>query len=380
MSLTSLTGLAERVASKTSSRHNKRESMPVEQSRFGVTHDNSDVDLFTLRNTAGIEVRAASFGAILVAIRTPNQKGQSGDIVLGYDTLQPYLNQTSYFGAVVGRYANRIAHGLIVVDGTSHQLTMNDGGHHLHGGFRGFDKRLWTAAVVAGPNPGVEFSRVSPDGEEGYPGSLAVSVRYTLSSHELWIHSTATTTAPTVVNLAQHSYFNLSDDIGPAGILDHTLRIDADAYIPVDEDLIPLGNVGPVFGTPFDFTVPKAIGAEIDVENEQLRNGGGYDHNWVLRFSTGELRFAARLESPESRRWLEVFTTEPGLQMYSGNVLDGSVVGKRGVRYDRRAGVCLETQHFPDSPNQKGFPSVVLRPGNTYRSITMFRFGITEMP
>lgn len=354
--------------------------MSVTHSRFGVTHDNLDVDLFTLRNTTGIEVQAASFGAILVAIRTPNGQGQPGDIVLGYDTLDPYLDQTSYFGAVVGRYANRIAHGRIVLDGTSHQLTLNDGAHHLHGGFRGFDKRLWTATVVPGPNPGVEFSRVSPHGEEGYPGSLAVAVRYTLSSTELWIHSTATTTAPTVVNLAQHSYFNLADAIGRAGILDHTLRIDADAYTPVDQDLIPLGNVRPVLGTPFDFTVPKAIGADIDVENEQLRNGKGYDHNWVLRASSGELRLAARLESPESRRWLDVFTTEPGLQMYSGNVLDGSSVGKRGIRYERRAAVCLETQHFPDSPNQKGFPSVVLRPGNTYRSITMFRFGNTEVP
>jgi aldose 1-epimerase len=345
----------------------------VGRTPFGGLADGTAIEAFTLANSNGVEVRAIEYGAIIVSLRAPDKKGQSADIVLGYDTLDGYLkNNSPYFGAVVGRYANRIAKGRFTLDGHEYTLATNNPPNHLHGGVKGFDKVAWTGEPLAGRDPGVAFTYTSRDGEEGYPGTLEVRVTYTLNErNELTVDYRATTDKPTIVNLSQHGYFNLSG--GERDILGHELTIAADRFTPVDPTLIPTGELAPVAGTPFDFTKPTRVGARIDQKDVQLERGHGYDHNFVL---SG--RRSARLVDPESGRTLDVTTTEPGMQLYTGNFLDGTITGKGGRVYARRSGLCLETQHFPDSPNHPDFPSTVLAPGAAYTSRTTFTLGTSR--
>lgn len=334
------------------------------------------VDVYTLTNRRGVEVRIMTYGAAIVSLKTPDRAGRLANIALGFDSLEPYLAGVPYFGASVGRYANRIAEGRFTLDGVAHQLPRNDGPNSLHGGTRGFDKRIWSAKVFRTPQgPGLRLTYVSPAGEEGYPGQLTAHAVYQLRDDDsLSIRYDATTTAPTPVNLANHAYFNLTGD--PArDILDHRLTIDASSFTPVDATLIPTGELRPVAGTPFDFRRSTAIGARIEQADEQLRLGHGYDHNWVLdKPRPGAMTTAAVLADPRSGRVLEVRTTQPGLQFYSGNFLDGKPAGG-GTVFNHRTGLCLETQHFPDSPNRPSFPSTILRPGQTYsqRTVLVFR-------
>jgi aldose 1-epimerase len=349
----------------------------VTRAPFGSLPDGTPVEVFTLTNRAGMAVRAMTYGGIILTLRALDRSGALDDVVLGYDDARAYVkDNTPYFGAIVGRYANRIAKGRFVLEGTTHTLASNDGPNHLHGGVKGFDKVIWQGEPFqTAQGAGVAFAYTSPDGEEGYPGTLKVRVSYTLTDrNELAIDYHAETDRPTVVNLTQHSYFNLAGQ-GSRDILDHRLQIEAGRYTPVDATLIPTGEIAPVDGTPFDFRQPAAIGARIGADHEQIGRGRGYDHNWVLNGQAGELRLAARLVEPTSGRTLEVATTEPGLQFYTGNFLDGTITGKQGRVYQRRFGLCLETQHFPDSPNQPTFPSTTLRPGEDYRSRTVFTFG-----
>jgi aldose 1-epimerase len=357
-------------------------AMPAAVSRapFGRLPDGRDVELFTLRNAHGVEVRAMTYGAIITSIRTPDRTGQTADITLGFDSLAGYVAGSPYFGAIVGRYANRIAGGRFTLDGVTYQLARNNGPNSLHGGVRGFDKVLWMAAPFQQDSAvGITFSYESPDGEEGFPGAVSVRVTYTLTAtDELIVDFDASATKATPLNLSQHTYWNLHGD-GRGDILDHVLTLDASAFTPVDSTLIPTGTIASVAGTPFDFHLPTAIGARINESDAQLRFGRGYDHNWVLDRERREggvasLVHAARLEDSSSGRVLDISTTEPGIQFYSGNFLDGTVIGKAGHAYRHRSGLCLETQHFPDSPNHPNFPSTVLRPGERYQSRTVFKF------
>jgi aldose 1-epimerase len=349
----------------------------VTKSSFGTAPGGAAVDMYTLTNASGVEVRAITYGGIITGLRVPDRAGSSGDVVLGFDRLDGYLKDHPFFGAIVGRYGNRIAGGRFTLDGRTYTLVTNNGPNHLHGGKRGFDKFVWDAR----PSPsgtGVIFTRSSPDGEEGYPGNLNVRVSYTLTEkNELVVEYHATTDKPTPINLTQHSYFNLSAGASP-DILGHELTIHADRYTPVDSTLIPTGELSPVEGTPFDFRKATGIGARIAQAHEQLKHGRGYDHNFVLTRGGDGLQAAARLVDPKSGRTLDVSTTEPGVQFYSGNFLDGTLTGKGGRVYGHRAGLCLETQHFPDSPNKPAFPSTILRPGQEYRSTTVFRFGVVQ--
>ncbi len=317
-----------------------------------------------------------TYGAIVTSIRTPDASGQVADIALGFDSLPGYLGASPYFGAIVGRYANRIAAGRFTLDGVEYHLAQNNGPNSLHGGVRGFDKVLWSAEPFENDSAmGVKLRYESADGEEGYPGALTVQVTYTLNeANELIVEYEASTTKATPLNLSQHTYWNLHGE-GRGDILDHVLQLNASAFTPVDSTLIPTGKIAPVAGTPFDFRQSAAVGARIDGPDEQLRFGRGYDHNWVLdRQGQGTLALAARLQDPQSGRVLEVRTTEPGIQFYSGNFLDGTIKGKGGHVYAHRTGLCLETQHFPDSPNHSNFPSTILRPGARYQSRTVFAF------
>jgi galactose mutarotase-like enzyme len=356
----------------------------VTRTPFGHLPDGSAVELFTLSNGHGMQLAAMTYGGIIVSLRVPDRAGRPGDVVLGYDSLGGYLKSSPYFGAIVGRYGNRIARGQFTLAGKTYRLATNNGPNHLHGGVRGFDKVLWSAELFErGDSVGIVFRHTSPDGDEGYPGTLTASVTYTLTAgNEVIVDYQATTDQPTPVNLTQHSYFNLSGgDGGEQDILGHELTIDADAFTPVDSTLIPTGAIAPVAGTPLDFRTPTAIGARIDQPDEQLRDGKGYDHNFVLKrgdvgaWGSG-LAHAAQLFEPSSGRVLDIYTTEPGLQFYSGNFLDGSITGKGGRVYRYRSGLCLETQHFPDSPNHPNFPSTILRPGEEYRSRTVWRFSL----
>ncbi len=351
----------------------------MKRAPFGQLPDGTSVEVFTLTNPRGMEVRTIPYGAIIVSIKVPDRDGHLEDVTLGFDRLDGYAKTHPFFGAVVGRYGNRIANGRFSLDGTTYQLATNDGPNHLHGGVKGFDKRLWNAEPFArDDNSGVIYTMSSPDRDEGYPGTLRVRVTYTLTSaNELTVDYEATTDRPTPVNLTQHSYFNLAGE-GRSDILDHRLTIDADRFTPVDKTLIPTGELAPVDGTPFDFRQPTAIGRRINADHEQLRFGRGYDHNWVLTRSGAGLAHAARLEDPATGRTLDVSTTEPGMQFYSGNFLDGTITGKSGHVYRHRYGLCLETQHFPDSPNHANFPSSILRPGERYQSKTVFAFGISN--
>jgi aldose 1-epimerase len=347
----------------------------VTRAAFGSTPDGQAVELFTLTNARGLEARVINYGGIIVSLRVPDRAGHLGDIVLGHDDLKGYVDHPSYFGCIVGRYGNRIAKGLFVLDGTTYRLATNNGPNHLHGGKRGFDKVVWKAEPSQGAGrAGVVLTYTSPDGEEGYPGTLAARVTYTLTDKgELAFEYFATTDKPTPVNLTQHSYFNLAGE-GTRDVLDHQLTIDADRYTPVDATLIPTGALAPVAGTPFDFRKATAIGERIGAKDEQIARGGGYDHNYVLNRKGPGLAKVIRLAEPTTGRVMEVSTTEPGVQFYSGNFLDGTFTGKAGHIYRHRYGLCLETQHFPDSPNQPSFPSTILRPGAEYRSKTVLTF------
>jgi aldose 1-epimerase len=349
----------------------------VTSAPFGKTPDGKPVTVFTLTNANGVRIRAMTYGAVITSIEVPDRSGKMADVVLGFDNLEGYLKYPAFFGAVVGRYGNRIAKGQFTLDGHTYKLATNNGPNHLHGGNKGFDKVLWDGAPLK-TGVGVVFTRTSPDGEEGYSGNLKATVTYTLTDkNQLVVDYHATTDKPTPVNLTQHSYFNLAGE-GSGDILGHELTLDADRYTPVDSTLIPTGELAPVQGTPFDFRKATAIGARIGQSNEQLKNGTGYDHNWVLSRTGAGLQHAARLADPKSGRTLDIATTEPGLQFYSGNFLDGTTKGKGGHVYAFRTGLCLETQHFPDSPNRPSFPSTILRPGETYKSQTVFTFGVQK--
>lgn len=353
----------------------------VEQFVFGTLPDGRTVHGYRITNDHHMRMEVIEYGGIITSLETPDRDGKTADIVLGFDSLDGYLSPAyqklnPYFGALIGRYGNRIADGRFTLDGQAYQLATNDGPNHLHGGDEGFSKKLWQATPFSSSEgSGVVMRYTSADGEEGYPGELSVEVRYTLTHDDtLAIDYSARTTKATPVNLTQHSYFNL-DGEGSDSILDHVMTIDAAAYTPVNETLIPTGEIAPVAGTPFDFTQPTPIGARIEADNEQLRRGKGYDHNFVLkRAPSATPERAARVTSPASGRVMEVLTTEPGLQFYSGNFLDGSVTGRSGRAYGHRSGLALETQHFPDSPNQADFPSTILKPGETLKSHTVYRF------
>ena len=351
---------------------------PIGNAGFGRVGE-TNVQIYTLTNAHGIEARIMTYGATLVSLKTPDRAGNLKNIILGFDTLEPYVAGVPYFGATVGRYANRIAGGRFVLDGKSYQLPQNNGPNSLHGGNRGFDKRIWKAQPIETPaGPSLRLTYVSATGEEGYPGELTAHVTYRLDNDDrLTIDYEATTTAPTPVNMANHAYYNLTGDPSRT-VLEQTLQINADRFTPVNATLIPTGEMRAVAGTPFDFRTPHSIGSRIHDQDEQLRLGGGYDHNWVLNSSgPGPLRLAAVLADPESGRSVEVRTTQPGLQFYSGNFLDGKPAGT-GTVFKYRTGLCLETQHFPDSPNQASFPSTILRPGETYSEKTVLSFRVRK--
>lgn len=347
----------------------------VTKQPFGKTRDGTPVDLYILRNSKGMEAGICNYGGIVVWLKVPDKQGKLGDVVLGYDHLDGYLTNNPYFGCLVGRYGNRIAKGQFALDGVTCQLAKNDGPNHLHGGLKGFDKVVWSAKSYITPDgPALELEYVSPDGEEGYPGKLTVKAIYTLTEDNgLRIDFTATTDKPTICNLTHHSYFNLA---GKGDILGHVVMMPANRFTPVDATLIPTGELRPVDGTPFDFRKPTPIGARINQDDEQLKFGKGYDHNWVYDKPLGELTMLARVSEPTSGRVMEVWSTEPGLQFYSGNFLDGTITGKGGWVYQFRHGFCMEPQHYPDSPNKPHFPSTVLRPGQVYRNTIIYKFSV----
>jgi aldose 1-epimerase len=346
----------------------------IEKQPFGALPDGTPVSLFTLGG-GGLSAAVTDYGGAVVSLRVPDAAGALADVVLGFDRLDGYLARGNpYFGCIVGRYGNRIGGGRFALDGREHVLARNDGPNHLHGGLRGFDKVVWSARPRSGAGgPALELRHRSPDGDEGYPGDLAVTVTYTLLADALRIDYEATTDRPTPVNLTNHSYFDLDDGAGGT-ILDHELTLHAARFTPVGPGLIPTGELRAVEGTPLDFRAPARVGERIELSDPQLAAAGGYDHNWIVDGSGPEPRPCARLRGPRSGRVMEVLTTEPGVQFYSGNFLDGTLRGKGGRPYPRRSGLCLETQHFPDSPNHTGFPSTVLRPGERYRSTTIYRF------
>jgi len=344
----------------------------MQKQSFGKTEDGQQTDLYILTNKNGMEAAITNYGGTVVFLKVPDRNGKFEDVVLGYDKLDDYAAGKAYFGAIIGRYANRIAHAKFTLDGATYTLAKNDGENHLHGGF---NKRVWTAKdASSGSGQALELTYLSKDGEEGFPGNLSVTVVYTLTDqNELKIDYSATTDKDTVLNLTNHCYFNLAGQ-GNGDIVQHQLMIRADRFTSVDASLIPTGELRSVKGTPFDFTNATVIGARIDQDDPQLKLGRGYDHNWVLNSGTaGSLSLAAQAYEPRSGRVLEVWTTEPGLQFYTGNFLDG-IRGKAGKVYNRRYAFCLETQHFPDSPNHPDFPSTVLKPGQRYRSTSVYKF------
>jgi aldose 1-epimerase len=349
--------------------------MVLEQQLFGLTPDGRAVDIYTLTNDNGLEARIMTYGATLVALRAPDRSGAPADVVLGFDEFRQYLEQHPYFGCVIGRYANRISRACFNIGPKCYRLAANDGQNHLHGGSVGFDKIVWNAqAQLSADGPQLALSYFSPGGEEGYPGNLQVRVTYTLTErNELRLDYNATTDQDTVLNLTNHSYFNLA---GAGTIHDHVMFLSAGRFLPVNKELIPIGEQRRVRGTPFDFTRPRSIGSAISCDEVQLRLTGGYDHCWVLAEESGPCALAAELYDPDSGRLMTVFTTQPGIQVYSGNFLDGSIRGKGGQPYCKHAGLCLETQHFPNSPNQPAFPSTLLRPGEVYHQTTVYQLTI----
>ncbi|MEZ4513853.1 MAG: aldose epimerase family protein [Chloroflexota bacterium] len=357
--------------------------MNITQQPFGHTADGSPVDIYTLSHDDGVEIKITNYGGTIVSILVPDRDGVLADIALGFDTLAGYFQVQPFLGALIGRYANRIDQGRFTLNGVAYTLAKNDNPNHLHGGSKGFDKMIWHATPFeSADGVGLTLAYQSADGEEGYPGVLDVQVVYTLTpDHALQIEYSATTDQDTILNLTNHAYFNLA---GVGDILGHELVLYADCFTPVNKMLIPTGELRPVVGTPMDFTQAMAIGARINQPDEQLRFAGGYDHNWVLnnsaghfnKFTAGRLSLAATVYEPTSGRLLETYTTQPGIQFYTGNFLDGTLIGKGGRPIHKRTGFCLETQHFPDSPNRPAFPSTVLKPSETYAQTTVYRFGV----
>jgi aldose 1-epimerase len=348
----------------------------VTKQPFGKMPDGTSVDIYTL-SEGPIEARITTFGGTVVSLKVPDKSGKSGDVVLGFDTLDEYVKVNNgtgnpFFGALIGRYGNRIARGSFTLDGKTYSLPINNPPNSLHGGPHGFNNVVWTGKQI--PN-GIELTYLSKDGEAGYPGNLSVTVRYTLENSALKIDYSAITDKNTVVNLTNHSYFNLAGQ-GNGDILNHQLTLHASHFTPVDSTLIPTGELRPVAGTPFDFLKSTRVGERIEADDEQIRFGHGYDHNWVLDSQGGKLAEAAEVYEPTTGRVLRVSTTQPGVQFYTGNFLDGTLKGKGGVTYQRRSGLCLETQHFPDSPNQPKFPTTELKPGERYHSVTVFSFSV----
>lgn len=351
-----------------------RARLGIERRPYGEVEGNA-VDLYTLTNAHGFEMRVTNYGGIVVSCMVPDRAGHTEDIVLGYNQLEGYVKNNPYFGCIVGRYGNRIAQAKFTLEGQEYTLAQNDGENNLHGGIKAFDKVVWDARARMGDERvGVAFQYRSQDGEEGFPGNLDVTVTYTLTNDDAFrIDYFATTDKTTVVNLTNHSHWNLAGE-GSGDILGHELMLNADHFTPVDEGLIPTG-IETIEGTPFDFRIPTAIGARIDNDDEQLNFGKGYDQNWVLnKEQEGAMTLAATVYEPQSGRFMEVFTTEPGIQFYTGNFLDGTVIGKSGKAYESRNAFCLETQHYPDSPNNPDFPSVVLKPGEEYKTATIYKF------
>jgi aldose 1-epimerase len=373
----SLLGLGSAAGSTgTGSRACENQQPNVEVSSFGTTPDGKDVELYTLTNESCMEARIITYGGIIQSLEVPDRDGRLKNVVLGFDNLNDYVtNNSPYFGAIIGRYANRIANGEFTLDGVTYQLAINNPPNSLHGGPGGFHTKVWDAeSFERRESVGVRLAYTSPDGEEGFPGTLRTEVVYTLTNaNALHIQFHATTDEPTIVNLTNHSYFNLAGE-GSGTIYDHILKLNADRYTPVDATLIPTGEIAPVAGTPFDFRKPMKIGARIRDNHEQILIGRGYDHNFVLNQGGNGPVLAARVKDPGSGRVLTIRTTEPGIQFYSGNFLDGTLVGTSGRVYRQSDGFALETQHFPDSPNHPNFPSTVLRPGQEFDSMTVFKF------
>ncbi|MFG2074574.1 aldose epimerase family protein [Nonomuraea maritima] len=346
---------------------------------FGTMPDGKKIDIYTLRNSRGMRVNILTYGGIIQSIDVPDKRGKFANVALGFDNLPDYVNKSLYFGAIIGRYANRIAKGRFSVAGKTYQLPVNDGPNSLHGGTKGFDKRVWAAHPFnRHGSVGLELTYTSPNGEENYPGTLRTKVVYTLTNdNKIRMDYSATTDRTTVVNLTNHTYFNLHGE-GDGRILDQRLQINASRYTPIDKTLIPTGQIARLSGTPLDFRRPTTIGARINRKNQQLERAGGYDHNYVLDRHGRGLQLAAKAVDPRSGRVLEVITDQPGLQFYSGNFLDGTLRGTGGHLYQKRSGFTLESQHYPDSPNHKNFPSTVLRPGDTYRTTTIYAFSTTR--
>lgn len=350
--------------------------MTISHAPFGQAPDGTPVQLYTLRNSRGSEAQICTYGGIVTSLKVADKHGKFGDVVLGYDTLDGYIEKSPHFGCLVGRYGNRIAKGKFTLNGKEYTLAVNNPPNSLHGGVMGFDKVVWKAKVlVSSTGPALELNYTSKDGEEGFPGNLKVAATYTLTEdNALRLDFIATTDADTVCNLTHHSYFNFA---GKGEVLGHVVTIHADTFTPVDANMIPTGELRPVKGTPLDFTKPTSIGARINSDDEQIKLGGGYDHNWVVNQATpGQLTHAATVTEPTSGRVMEVWTTEPGIQFYTGNFLDGSITGKGGWTYQARNGFCFEPQHFPDSPNQPSFPTTVLKPGQTYQNTIIYKFSV----
>jgi aldose 1-epimerase len=347
----------------------------VTRESFGKTSDGQQVDLYTLRNTRGAEAKITNYGAIVTSLKVADRNGKFDDVVLGFNDFDSYLKNDPYFGAIVGRYGNRIAKGRFTLSGVEYKLATNNGENHLHGGIKGFDKVVWTGRELkSAAGPAVVMTYLSKDGEEGYPGNLNVRVVYTLTNNnELKIDYTATTDKDTVTNITHHSYFNLAAE-GNGDILNHLVTINANRFVPTDAGSIPTGELKKVAGTPFDFLKPMAIGARINQDDEQLKFGNGYDHTWVINGRPGVMRLAATAYEATSGRVMQVWTTEPGVQFYTGNFLNGTLTGKSGKVYQRRFGFCFETQHYPDSPNHPAFPTTTLKKGQTFKSTTIYRF------
>lgn len=350
----------------------------IQTEAFGTLPDGRVVNRYTLSNGKGMEVKVINYGGIIQSVYVPDKKGVLEDVTLGFDTLPPYLHNAPYFGAIIGRYGNRIGKGKFTLEGVDYTLPVNNAPNHLHGGTVGFDKVFWEIAVEEDANALV-LTYVSRDGDQGYPGTLHCSILYRLTeSNELWIEYTATTDKSTIINLTQHAYFNLAGSKSTS-VLDHVLTLEAETFLPINEHLIPSGEYRPVKHTPFDFSQPKPIGQHIEEKEEQLLLARGYDHCWIVKKVEEDLlQKVGRVEEPISGRRMEVYSSEPGVQFYTGNFLDGTLKGKNGNSYPPRAGFCLETQHFPDSPNQVTFPNTVLHPHDTYRSTTVYAFGLAE--
>lgn len=352
-----------------------QEKLAITKSEFGKTKDSTTIEQYTLKNANGVEMDVITYGGRITSLKVPNKDGKLENVVLGFDNIEDYQKDNPFFGALIGRYGNRIAKGKFTLNGEEFTLATNDGSNHLHGGVNGFDRVVWTAKPIEGlENSSLQLVYRSKDGEEGYPGNLKVTVTYTLTKdNAVEVIYEATTDKATVVNLTQHAYFNLTGDFSK-DILNHDVVINADAFLPVDETLITTGEIRKVEGTPFNFNSSKKIGKDINADNEQLKRGKGYDHCWVLNGEKGDMRFVASAYDETSGRFMEIFTEEPAIQFYTGNFLDGTLPMVNGGTYAHRTGFCLETQHYPDSPNQDNFPSTVLNPGETYKTKTTFKF------